>query len=58
MLARRSPIVRLNFDDRCDRSIRSLSSDLVEGEQRYWVRVAIDRFTGQVIDRSIEVVNQ
>ena len=30
----------------------------VEGEQRYWVRVAIDRFTGQVIDKQIEVVNE
>jgi len=31
---------------------------LVEGEQHYWVHVAIDRFTGQVIDRQIEVVNE
>ena len=30
----------------------------VEGEQRYWVHVAIDRFTGQVIDKQIEVVNE
>jgi hypothetical protein len=28
----------------------------VEGEQHYWVHVAIDRFTGQVIDKQIEVV--
>ena len=28
---------------------------IVEGEQRYWVHVAIDRFTGQVIDKRIEV---
>jgi hypothetical protein len=30
----------------------------VEGEQRYWVHVAIDRFTGQVIEKQIEVVNE
>ena len=31
---------------------------IVEGEQHYWVHVAIDRFTGRVIDRQIEVVNE
>jgi hypothetical protein len=31
---------------------------VVNGEQRYWVHVAIDRFTGQVIDEQIEVVNE
>jgi hypothetical protein len=31
---------------------------IVEGEQRYWVHVAIDRFTNQVIDKQIEVVNE
>jgi hypothetical protein len=37
----------------------SLQNDfIVEGEQRYWVHVAIDRFTGQVIDKQIEVVNE
>ena len=30
----------------------------LEREQRSWVHVAIDRFTGQVIDRQIEVVNE
>jgi hypothetical protein len=30
----------------------------VEGEQHYWIDVAIDRFTGQVIDKQIEVVNE
>ena len=30
----------------------------VEGEQHYWVHVAIDRFTGQVIDKQIEPVNE
>jgi hypothetical protein len=37
----------------------SLPNDfIVEGEQHYWVHVAIDRFTGQVIDKQIEVVNE
>jgi hypothetical protein len=31
---------------------------IVEGEQHYWVHVAIDRFTGQVIDKQIEVVKE
>jgi hypothetical protein len=35
-----------------------LKKFIVEGEQRYWVHVAIDRFTGQVIDKQIEVVNE
>jgi hypothetical protein len=35
-----------------------LANFIVEGEQRYWVHVAIDRFTGQVIDRQIEAVKE
>jgi hypothetical protein len=31
---------------------------VVDGEQRYWVHIAIDRFTGQVIDKQIEVVTE
>ena len=30
----------------------------VEGEQRYWVHLAIDRYTGQVIDKQIETVKE
>jgi hypothetical protein len=30
----------------------------VTGEQHYWVHVAIDRFTGWVVDKQIEVVNE
>jgi Putative Ig domain len=38
---------------------QSLQNDfIVEGEQHYWVHVAIDRFTGRVIDKQIEVVNE
>jgi len=36
----------------------SLVGSVVEGEQRYWVHVAIDRFTGEVLDKQIEVVNE
>ena len=31
---------------------------VVEGEQRYWVHVAIDRYTGQVIDENVELVKE
>ena len=30
----------------------------VEGEQRYWVHVAIDRYTGKILDRQIEEVKE
>lgn len=36
----------------------SLNDFIVEGEQHYWVHVAIDRFTGKVMDKQIEVVNE
>jgi hypothetical protein len=36
----------------------TLAGFLVEGEQHYWVHIAIDRFTGQVVDKQIEVVNE
>ncbi len=29
---------------------------IVEGERRYWLHVAIDRFTGEVIDQQLEAV--
>jgi len=34
----------------------SLSDFVVEGEKRYWLHVAIDRFTGQVVDEQLEEV--
>jgi len=33
-----------------------LDQFVVEGENRYWLHVAIDRFTGEVIDRQLEAV--
>jgi hypothetical protein len=35
-----------------------LAAFLVEGEKHYWVHVAIDRLTGQVIDKQVEVVRE
>jgi hypothetical protein len=34
----------------------SLVNFVVEGEKRYWLHVAIDRFTGQIIDQQLEPV--
>ena len=31
---------------------------VVQGERRFWVHVAIDRLTGQVIDKQVEVVTE
>ncbi len=36
----------------------TLSQFAVDGEARYWVHVAIDRLTGQVIDKQTELVNE
>ncbi len=30
----------------------------VEGEQHYWVHIAIDRCTGQVVDKQVEIVTE
>jgi Tfp pilus assembly protein PilX len=43
---------------RYPQSATALDKFVVEGEQRYWVHVAIDRLTGQVIDKQIEVVKE
>jgi len=36
----------------------SISDFLVEGERHYWVHIALDRTTGEIIDKNIEVVNE
>ncbi len=36
----------------------ALDQFIVEGQQRYWVHLAIDRETGQVIDQTVEPVNE
>jgi hypothetical protein len=43
---------------RYPQSAGALDKFSVEGEQRYWVHVAIDRLTGQIIDKQIEVVKE
>lgn len=35
---------------------QTLNSFIVEGEKRYWLHVALDRFTGKVIDQQLEPV--
>ena len=36
----------------------SLSNFIVDGEQRYWLHVAIDRYTGKVVDEQLERVKE
>jgi hypothetical protein len=35
---------------------QALADFLVEGEKRYWLHIALDRFTGQVVDQQLEAV--
>ncbi|HEY8966201.1 MAG TPA: hypothetical protein VIM58_07150, partial [Candidatus Methylacidiphilales bacterium] len=35
-----------------------LSQFTVEGERRYWLHIAIDRYTGKIVDQQIEIVSQ
>ncbi|MFQ3670537.1 MAG: hypothetical protein SNJ84_03675 [Verrucomicrobiia bacterium] len=35
-----------------------LSQFIIQGERRVWLSVAIDRFTGEVVSRNLEVVNE
>lgn len=39
-------------------SASNLDQFMVEGECRYWLHVAIDRYTGKVVDKSLEIVNE
>ena len=43
---------------RYPQSAASLSNFIVEAEKRYWLHVAIDRFTGQIIDSQLESVTE
>ncbi len=40
------------------KSAASLDNFLVTGEHRYWLHIAIDRYTGQVVDKQLEIVNE
>jgi len=33
-------------------------SFIVQGEKRYWLSIAIDRYTGQIVDQQLESVNE
>lgn len=37
-------------------SANTLADFVVQGEKRYWLHVAIDRFTGEIIDQQLEAV--
>jgi len=37
-------------------SATDLAQFVVEGEKRYWLHVAIDRFTGEILDQQLEAV--
>ncbi len=39
-------------------SAKSPDDFIVEGEQRCWLHIAIDRYTGQVLDRTLEIVKE
>jgi hypothetical protein len=43
---------------RYPKSAAKLSDFVVDGQTRYWLHVAIDRETGQVIDQHLEIVNE
>ncbi|MDR3404157.1 MAG: hypothetical protein P4L99_16790 [Chthoniobacter sp.] len=43
---------------RYPQAANALDKFVVEGERRYWVHVAIDRYTGEVLDKQIEVVKE
>ncbi len=36
----------------------SLADFIVEGEKRCWLHIAIDRFTGEILDEQLELVNE
>ncbi|XHR27170.1 MAG: hypothetical protein ACFUZC_14585 [Chthoniobacteraceae bacterium] len=36
----------------------SLDQFVVEGERHYWLHVAIDRYTGQIVDKQLELVRE
>jgi len=37
-------------------SATTVAQFVVEGKKRYWLPVAIDRFTGEIVDRQLEAV--
>ena len=39
-------------------NVSGLEKFMVEGEQHYWIHIAIDRYTGEVIAKLVEAVNE
>jgi hypothetical protein len=39
-------------------SAKYLKDFMVDGEQRYWVHIAIDRLTGRILDKQVELVKE
>ena len=39
-------------------SAKTLDQFIVEGEKHYWLHVAIDRFTGEIVDQQLELVRE
>jgi hypothetical protein len=40
----------------CPPSASGLADFVIEGEKRYWLHIAIDRFTNQILDQQLEAV--
>jgi len=55
---RAKPRTRNLIHDVIGQSGAVITRFIVEGEKHNWVHVAIDRFTGQVVDKQIKVVNE
>jgi len=36
----------------------SLNNFAVDGERRYWLHIAIDRYTGDIVDKQLELVEE
>ena len=43
---------------RYPQAAQTLADFVVEAEKRYWLHVAIDRFTGEIIDQQLEAANE
>jgi len=40
------------------RSAKSLADFVVEGERHYWLHIAIDRYTNEIVDEQLEIVTE
>ncbi len=42
---------------RYSQNATKLDDFIVEGERHFWLHIAIDRFTGEIVDQRLELVN-